>query len=201
MGNYRDIPYISCCHTCIQFSSVAQLCPTLCKPMNRTTPGLPVHHQLPEFTQTHVHQLSDAIQPSHPLSSPSPPAPIPPSIRVFSSESTLCMRWPLPPSLSTSLTKMVYIFNEDELTLTYHNQSPWFTLGITLDVIHSMGLNKYAMTYVHHHNSIQSIFNSHKNPLCPVYSSSPPPPLPTIILIISIVFLFQNIIYLESNSV
>ena len=57
-----------------QFSLVAQSCPTLCDPMNRSTPGLPVHHQLPEFTQTHVHQVSDAIQPSHPLSSPSPPA-------------------------------------------------------------------------------------------------------------------------------
>ena len=56
----------------VQFSSVAQLCPTLCDPMNQSTPGLPVHHQLPEFTQTHVHRVSDAIQPSHPLSSPSP---------------------------------------------------------------------------------------------------------------------------------
>ena len=59
----------------VQFSSIAQSCPTLCDPMNRSTPGLPVHHQLPEFTQTHVHRISDAIQPSHPLSSPSPPAP------------------------------------------------------------------------------------------------------------------------------
>ena len=58
----------------IQFSSVAQLCPTFCDPMNCSTPGLPVHHQLLEFTQTHVLQVSDAIQPSHPLSSPSPPA-------------------------------------------------------------------------------------------------------------------------------
>ena len=57
-----------------QFSSVAQLCPTLCNPMNRSMPGLPVHHQLPESTQTHVHRVGDAIQPSHPLSSPSPPA-------------------------------------------------------------------------------------------------------------------------------
>ena len=62
--------------------------------MNRSTLSLPVHHQLPEFTQTHVHRVSDTIQPSHPLSSPSPPAPIPPSIRVFPSESTLHMRWP-----------------------------------------------------------------------------------------------------------
>ena len=61
----------------IQFSSVAQSCLTLCDPMNRSTPGLPVHHQLPEFTQTHVHQIGDAIQPSHPLSSPFPPAPNP----------------------------------------------------------------------------------------------------------------------------
>ena len=61
----------------VQFSSVAQLCPTLFDPMNRSTPGLPVHHQLPEFTQTHVLRVSDAIQPSHPLSSPSPPAPNP----------------------------------------------------------------------------------------------------------------------------
>ena len=57
-----------------QFSSVTQSCPTLCDPMNRSTPGLPVHHQLPEFTQTHVHRVSDAIQPSHPLSSPASPA-------------------------------------------------------------------------------------------------------------------------------
>ena len=61
----------------MQIRSVAQSCPTLCDPMNRSMPGLQVHHQLPEFTQTHVHQVSDAIQPSHPLSSPSPPAPNP----------------------------------------------------------------------------------------------------------------------------
>ena len=61
----------------VQFSSVAQSCPTLCNPMNCSTPGLPVHHQLPEFTQTHVHRVSDAIQPSHSLSSPSPPGPNP----------------------------------------------------------------------------------------------------------------------------
>ena len=58
----------------VQFSSVAQSCLTLCDPMNCSMPGLPVHHQLPEFTQTLVHQVGDAIQPSHPLSSPSPPA-------------------------------------------------------------------------------------------------------------------------------
>ena len=68
----RRVLYLS-----VQFSSVAQSCPTLCDPMNCSTPGLPVHHQLPEFTQTHVHRVGDAIQPSHPLSSPLPPAPNP----------------------------------------------------------------------------------------------------------------------------
>ena len=58
----------------VQFSSVAQSCPTLCNPMDYSTPGFPVHHQLPEPTQTHVHRVSDAVQPSHPLSSPSLPA-------------------------------------------------------------------------------------------------------------------------------
>ena len=61
----------------VQFSSVAQSCPTLCDPMNCSTPGLSVYHQLPEFTQTHVHRVSDVIQPSHPLSSSSPPTPNP----------------------------------------------------------------------------------------------------------------------------
>ena len=79
---------------CYQFSSVAQLCPTLCDPMNCSTPGLPVHHQLPEFTQTHVHRVSDSIQPSHPLSSPSPPAFNLSLHQVFSSESVLLIRWP-----------------------------------------------------------------------------------------------------------
>ena len=68
----------------VQFSSVAQLCPTLWDPVNLSTPGLPVHHQLPEFTQTHVHRVGDAIQSSHPLSSLLLLPPIPPSIRVFS---------------------------------------------------------------------------------------------------------------------
>jgi len=67
----------------VQFSSVAQSCPILCDPMNRSTPCLPVHHQLPEFTQTQVHRVSDAIQPSHPLSSPSPPTPNPSQHQSF----------------------------------------------------------------------------------------------------------------------
>ena len=59
---------------CVQFRSVTQSCPTLCDPMDYSIPGFPVHHQLPELTQTHVHRVGDAIQPSHPPSSPSPPA-------------------------------------------------------------------------------------------------------------------------------
>ena len=74
----------------VQFSSVAQSCPTLCDPMNHSTPGLPVHHQLLEFTQTHVHRVSDAIQPSHPLLSPFPPAPIPSQHQSHSVRPTLC---------------------------------------------------------------------------------------------------------------
>ena len=71
--------------------------------MNRSMPGLFVHHQLSEFTQIHVHRVSDVIQPSHPLSSPLPPAPNPPSIRVFSNESTFRMRWPKYWSFSFSI--------------------------------------------------------------------------------------------------
>ena len=89
--------------TQLQFSPDAQSCP-LCDPVDCSTPGLPVHHQLPEFTQTHIHQVGDAIQPSHPMSSRFPPAPIPPSIKVFSSESTLRMRWPKYWSFSFSIT-------------------------------------------------------------------------------------------------
>ena len=72
--------------------------------MNCSMPGTPVHHQLSEFNQTYVHRVGDAIQPSHPLSSPSPPAPIPPDIRVFSSESTLHLRWPKYWSFSFSIS-------------------------------------------------------------------------------------------------
>ena len=77
----------------LQFSSVAQSCLTLHNPMNRSMPGLPVHHQLPDFTQTHVHRVSDAIQPSHPLASPSPPAPNPSQHQSLFNESTLRMKW------------------------------------------------------------------------------------------------------------
>ena len=85
----------------LQFSSVAQSCPTLCNPMNCSTPGLPVHHQLPEFTQTESVMPSSHLILSHPLLLLPP---IPPSIRVFSNESNLCMRWPKYWSFSFSIT-------------------------------------------------------------------------------------------------
>ena len=95
----RAFPTIAyCCwlpQGSVQFTSVAESCPTHCSPMVCSTPHLPVHHQLPEFSQTQVHWVGDAIQPSHPLSSPSPPAfdlSFPAS--GFSNESVLCIRWP-----------------------------------------------------------------------------------------------------------
>ena len=75
--NWIKMPVMLLHCSSVQFNSVAQSCPTLCDPMNCSTPGLPVHYQIPEFAQTYIHQVSDAIQPSHPLSSPSPPAPNP----------------------------------------------------------------------------------------------------------------------------
>ena len=87
------------------FSSVQLLSHVrLCEPMNHSKPGLPVRHQLPESTQTHVHRVSDAIQPSHPLSFSYPPAPYPSQHQVFSNESTLHMRWPKYWSFSFSIS-------------------------------------------------------------------------------------------------
>ena len=96
----------------LQFSSVAQSCPTLCDPMNRSTPGLPVHHQLQEFTQTHVHRVGDAIQPSHPLSSPSPPAPNPSQHQglfqwVNSSHEVTKVPWPFKNPLAITINACI----------------------------------------------------------------------------------------------
>ena len=86
----------------VQTNSVTQLCPNLCHPMDCSMPGFPVHHQFLELTQTHVHWVGDAIQPTYPLSSPSPPF-LFPSNRVFSNESVLHIRWPKYWSLSFSI--------------------------------------------------------------------------------------------------
>ena len=87
----------------VQFSSVAQSCPTLCNPMDRSTPGFPAHHQL-QFTQTHVHRVGDAIQPSHPLSPPSPPAPNLSQHQGLLQESVPFIRWPKYWSFSFSIS-------------------------------------------------------------------------------------------------
>ena len=88
----------------VQFSPVAESSPTLCDTVDCSMPGFPVHHQLPEPAQTHVHWVDDAIQPSHPLLSPCPPPSIFPRIRVFSNESVLCIRWPKYWSFSFSIS-------------------------------------------------------------------------------------------------
>ena len=123
----------------VQFSSVAQSCSTLCDPMNHSTPGLPVHHQLLEFTQTHVHRVSDAIQPSHPLPSSHlilchpfllMPA-IRPSIRVFSNKSTLHMRWPKYCSFSFSFS--ISPSNEHPGLISFRMPSVQFSCSVVSD--------------------------------------------------------------------
>ena len=125
-----------------QFSSVAQSCLTLCDPMNRSTPGFPVYQHLLEFTQTHVHRVRHAIQPSHPRSSPSPPAPNPSPIKVFSNESTLRMRWPKYWSFSFS------IIPPKEIPGLISFRMDW------LDLLAVQGTLK---SLLQHHSSIASI--------------------------------------------
>ena len=123
------------------FSSVTQSCPTLCDPMNCSMPGLPAHHQLSEFTQTHVYRVGDAIQPSHPLLSPSP-APIPPSIRVFSNESTLCMRWP---------KYWSFIFS-----ISPSNEHPGL-ISFTMDWLDLLAVQETLKSLLQYHSSTASI--------------------------------------------
>ena len=126
----------------IQFNSVAQSCPTLCDSINCSTPGLPVYHQLPESTQTHVHCVGDAIQPSHPLSSLLLLPSIFPSIRVFSNESALCIRWPKYWSFSFNISPS----NEHPGLISF--RMDW------LDLIAVQGTLK---SLLQHHSSKESI--------------------------------------------
>ena len=126
----------------VQFTSVAQSCLTLCDPMNRSTPGLPVHHRLPEFTQTHVHQVSDAIKPSHPPSSPSPPALNLSQHQSLSNESALCIKWPKYWSFSFSISP----FNEYSGLISF--RMDW------LDLLAVQGTVK---SLLQHHSSKASI--------------------------------------------
>ena len=145
--------FLSCtANHSVQFSSVAQSCPTLCDPKNCSTPGLPVHHQLLEFTQTHIHRVSDAIQPSHPLLSP-----IPPSIRVFSNESTLRMSWPKYWSFSFSISPS----NEYSGLISLRIWTGWFSLqfkglsrvfsNITVQKHQFFGTQLSLLSYSHIH--------------------------------------------------
>ena len=126
----------------IQFNSVAQSCPTLCDPMDYSTPDLPVHYQLLEFTQTHVHWVGDPIQPSHPLSSPSPPAFNLFQHRVFSNESALCIRWPKYWSFSFSISPS----NEHPGLISF--RIDWFDLLAVLGTLKGL---------LQHHSSKASI--------------------------------------------
>ena len=152
---YIVFPYPSCpspllsLFSSVQFSSLAQSCPTLCDPMNRSMPGLAVHHQLPEFTQTHAHQAGDAIQPSQPLSSPSPPAPASGSFPVsqlfaWSGQSTGV-------SASTSVLPM--------------NTQDWSPLGWTGWIsLQSKGLSRvFSNTTVQKHQFFGSQLSSQSN--------------------------------------
>ena len=121
--------------------------PILCDPMNCSMPGLPVHHQLPEFIQTHVHRVSDAIQPSHPLSPLLLLPPIPPSIRVFSNESTLHMRWPKYWSFSFS------IIPSKEIPGLISFRMDWLDLLVVQGTLKSL---------LQHHSSKASILQKHQ---------------------------------------
>ena len=129
----------------VQFSSVAQSCPTLCNPMNLSTPGLPVQHHLLEFTQTHVRRVGDAVQPSHPLSSPSPPAS--PSITVFSNESTLHMRWPKYWSFSFSIIPFKEIPGLISLSLGFLHFARLVTMHLLVSNSRCVGLSS-ALTII-----------------------------------------------------
>ena len=127
----------------VQFSSVAQSCPTLCNPMNHRTPGLPVHHQLPEFTQTQVHRVGDAIQPSHPLSSPSPPAPNP-------SQHQSLFQWV---SSSREVAKVL------EFQLQHHSfqRNPPGLISFRMDWLDLLAVQGTRKSLLQHHTSNASI--------------------------------------------
>ena len=148
IGGVKDcLDYIS-----VQFSSVTQSCPTLCSPMNRSTPGLPVHHQLLVFTQTHVHLVGDAIQPSHPLLSPFPPAPNPCQHQGLFQWVSSSIRWQsITVSASTSVLPM--------------NIQDWFPLGWTGWIsLQSKGLSRiFSNTTVQKHQFFGAQLSSQSN--------------------------------------
>ena len=145
----------------IQFSSVDQSCPTPCDSMNCSMPGLPVRHQLPESTQTHVHRVSDAIQPSHPLSSPSPALNLS-QHQVFSNESALRVRWPKYWSFSFNISPSnehpgLISFRMDWLDLC----SPWDSKESSL-IPQFKSINSLALSFLHS-PTLTSIHDHRKN--------------------------------------
>ena len=126
----------------LQLSSVAQSCSTLCNPMNRSTPGLPVHHHLLESTQTYVHRVDDAIEPSQPLSSHLLLPSIFPSIRVFSNESALRMRWPKHWSFSFNISPS--------------NEHPGL-ISLNMDWLDLLAVQGTLKSLLQHHSSKASI--------------------------------------------
>ena len=126
-----------------QLSSVAQSCPTPCDSMNCSTPGLTVYHQLMEFTQTHVHRVGDAIQPSHPLCPLLLLPPIPPSIRVFSNDSVLHIRWPKYWSFSFSISPS--------------SEHPGF-ISFGMDWLDLLAVQGTLKSLLQHHSAKASIF-------------------------------------------
>ena len=126
----------------VQFSTVAQLCLTLYNPRNCSMPGFPVHDQLLELAQTHVHRISDTMKPSHPLSSPSSPVSIFPSIRVFSNESVLCIRWPKYWSFSISIS------SSNECSGLIFFRIDWLDL---------LAVQRTLKSFLQHHSSKASI--------------------------------------------
>ena len=136
----------------VQFSSVAQSLPTLCDPMNRSMSGLPVHHQLPELTQTHVHGVSDAIQPSHPLSTPSPPAPNPSQHQSFPVSQLFA--WGGQSTGVSALTSFLPKNTQDWSPLEW---TGWISL-------HSKGLSRvFSNTTVQKHQFFGTQFSSQSN--------------------------------------
>ena len=127
------------------FSSVQSLksCPTLCDPMNHSTPNLPVHHQLPDFTRTHVHRVGDAIQPAHPLSSPSPPAPNPSQHQGLFQWVNSRMRWPKYWSFSFSISPS--------------NEHPGL-ISFRMDWLDLLAVQGTLRSFLQHHSSKASIF-------------------------------------------
>ena len=135
----------------VQFSAVAQSCPTLCNPIDCSMPGFPVLYQLPELAQIHVHSVSDGSDhPSHPPSSPSPPHSIVPSNRVFSNKSVLCIRWPKYWSFSSALVLPMNILD-------------WFPLELTGWIsLQSKGLSRVfsSITVQKHHGAQISLWSN-----------------------------------------